>query len=491
MRQTIRFLLGDEPREFGGFDPTLTVLDWLRLQEGRTGTKEGCAEGDCGACTIVVGRLVAGAMRYEAVNACIRLMATLDGCQLLTVEHLKRPDGRLHPVQQALVEAHGSQCGFCTPGIVMSLYALWLQQDDPHPARVETVLQGNLCRCTGYEPIVKAAQNMGRIEPEARADAARAAAHAAQLIAVMADEETIAFEHGERAFFAPADLDRLAAILEDRPETTIVAGATDIGLWVTKKLKILQEVVWLGRIPELRAIGEMQRHIEIGAMLSYSDVWGHLARLFPDLGELIRRIGGEQVRNQGTIGGNIANGSPIGDMPPALIALDASLTLRCGAETRSLPLEDFFIAYGEQDLRAGEFLVSVKIPKLAPQARFRAYKASKRFEQDISAVCAAFHVTPASDRTIARARIAFGGMAGTPKRALAAEEALIGRSWTRTSFMDAAQALAHDFTPLSDMRASADYRMHVARNLFERFFIETSGQRVETRLAGDPRLAYV
>lgn len=491
MRSAIRFLFGDERRELSGFDPTLTVLDWLRLQERQMGTKEGCGEGDCGACTVVVGRLAGGVLRYEAVNACIRFMATLDGCQLLTVEHLKRADGRLHPVQQALVDAHGSQCGFCTPGVVMSLFALWLQQDAPHPARIETVLQGNLCRCTGYEPIVNAARAMGALDQGAREEASAFAAASAARLAELQDDETVAIERGSRVFLAPRTIDRLALTLEERPDATILAGATDIGLWVTKKMRVLDELVWLGRVDELRRVSESAEAIRIGAALTYSEVWAHLARLFPDMGELVRRTGGEQVRNMGTIGGNIANGSPIGDMPPALIALGARLRLRGGEETREIPLEDFFIAYGEQDRRAGEFVESVSIPKLAPAARFRCYKISKRFEEDISALCAAFCVTLGADHTIASARIAFGGMAGTPKRAEAAEAALIGRSWTRASFLDAADALPHDFTPIQDMRASADYRLRVARNLFERFFIETSGQRVETRLAGDPGLAHV
>ena len=479
MRETLRFLLGSEQREIGAVDPTLTVLDWLRLEERRIGTKEGCAEGDCGACTVVVGRLDDGSVIYEAVNACIRFLATLDGCQLLTVEHLKRRDGSLHPVQQALVDRHGSQCGFCTTGFVMSLYALWLNEQRPGPGRINDVLAGNLCRCTGYAPIIAAARLMYDLpaRPEDRPEDATARLQA------LHDDETLATGRDGRRFYAPATLPALTGLLDAEPDATLVAGATDVGLWVTKFQRVLPSVIYLGRIAALHRIEETGDGIEIGAGATYSEAEPALARLHPDLGELLRRLGALQVRNAGTIGGNIANGSPIGDTPPALIALGATLVLNRSGRQRRLPIEDFFLGYGKQDRQPDELVEFVSIPKPKPNARFRAYKITKRFDQDISAVCGAFLVE-LTDGLVTEARLAYGGMAGTPKRAAAAEQALLGRAWTRTSVEAAMAALVQDFTPLSDWRASAAYRARVAANLLLKFQIETTDPAAETRLVG-------
>jgi len=485
MRHTLRFLLGTELKALDTVDPTLTVLDWLRLSERRTGTKEGCAEGDCGACTVVVGRLIDGAIRYEAVNACIRFLATLDGCQLLTVEHLKRGDFTLHPVQQAMVDCHGSQCGFCTPGFVMSLYALWLNEDRPDTQRINDALAGNLCRCTGYAPIIAAARRMYALpaRPEDRP------ADAAALLQALQDDATLAIGRDGRRFYAPATLPALAALIDTEPDATLVAGATDVGLWVTKFQRVLPTVIYLGRVAALRRIEETSDAIEIGGGATYSEAEAALARLYPDFGELVRRLGAVQVRNVGTIGGNIANGSPIGDTPPALIALGATLVLRRGETQRRMPLEDFFLAYGKQDRRPGEIVEFVSIPKLPADTRFRAYKITKRFDQDISSVCGAFLVELAETR-VTRIRLAYGGMAGTPKRAAKAEQALLGQAWSRERIEAARTALAEDFTPLDDWRASAAYRAQVAANLLLKFFIETSDPSAETRLVGDRSLAH-
>jgi xanthine dehydrogenase small subunit len=485
MRNTLRFLLGEELVEIDACDPTRTVLDWLRLDRRLSGTKEGCAEGDCGACTVVVGRLDGGALRYEAVNACIRFLPTLDGCQLLTVEHLKAPDGTLHPVQQAMVDCHGSQCGFCTPGIVMSLFALWLNEHSPSVARIEDALAGNLCRCTGYEPIIAAARRMDRAE-RGEDRLVRAKPAIAERLKALADEATLALGDGERRFFAPATPAALGELVAAHPEATLVAGATDVGLWVTKAMRRLDPVIYLGRVEALRAIRDEGDRLWIGALANHVAVRAALAGLSPQLDEMMRRFGGEQIRNAGTIGGNIANGSPIGDLPPALIALGARLVLgrRGPDERRSIPLEDFFLAYRKQDRREGEFVEAVEVSKPPAGALYHVSKISKRFDEDISALCGAFYLERDEAGAITLARLAYGGMAAIPKRAKAAEAALLGRAWDEAAVAAASAALAQDFTPISDMRASAAYRLKVAGNLLRRFLIESAPRPAATRVAG-------
>jgi xanthine dehydrogenase small subunit len=489
MRDCVRFLLGDELKEIRNVDPTMTVLDWLRLSERKTGTKEGCAEGDCGACTVVIGRLDGDAILYEAVNACIRFVATLDGCQVLTVEHLKATDGTLHPVQQAMVDCHGSQCGFCTPGFVMSMFALYHNVPNPTPAGIDDALAGNLCRCTGYTPIAAASQRMYELAAPASDRFAHARTAIAEGLKALRDDETLRVGEGNRAFYAPATLDAFATLLAEHPEARIVSGATDVGLWVTKFQRVLDTVIYTGRIQGYRDITDTGDTLEIGAGATYTDIQTPIAALYPDFGELIRRIGALQVRNVGTIGGNIANGSPIGDSPPALIAAGATLVLRSASGRRSMPIEEFFIDYGKQDRRPDEFVEKVILPKPAPNARFRAYKITKRFDQDISAVCAAFSIR-LDGGTVTEAHIAFGGMAAIPKRAPLAEQALTGRPWTEATVRDAMAALRSDFTPLTDWRASAGYRMTVAANLLMKMYVETTDPDADTRLVGDRSLVH-
>ncbi len=485
VRQVIRFLLGGEERTIRDLPPTLTVLEWLRAHGGSSGracgTKEGCAEGDCGACTVVLGEPDGETMRYRAVNACILFIPALDGRQLLAVEQLRGTDGALHPVQQAMVAHHGSQCGFCTPGFVMSLFALYHAGAAPDRAAVNDALAGNLCRCTGYRPIVDAA--LAACDGVAADRFAARADETAARLRGMAEDPPLDIAHDGVRYAVPRTADQLAALLLARPDSTLVAGATDVGLWVTKQHKALASVVALDRVADLATVAEDDGVLAIGAGVVYEDALAALARHWPDFGRLLRRLGSRQIRNRGTMGGNVANASPIGDSPPALIALDATLVLRHGAERRCLPAEEFFRGYRQTALASGEFLERIEIPLPATAELFATYKVSKRFDQDISAVCAAFRLRLVDGR-VDDIRIAYGGMAAVPKRALAAERALLGQRWNRASVAVAIQALDGELSPISDMRASAAYRRLVAGNLLLRFLLETAAaETAPARLA--------
>ena len=487
MREGIRFLLGHEARELASADPTMTVLDYLRGPARRRGTKEGCAEGDCGACTVVLAEPdeAGTALRYRAVNACIAFLPCLDGKQLITVEDLQGPDGGLHPVQDALVEHHGSQCGFCTPGFVMSLFALC--HGGAREQSLSDVLAGNLCRCTGYGPILEAGEAVRGNSSDDRFSEREA--ETLKTLQALRDGKTACLGLDGRRAFAPKRLDELARLKLEHPEGRIVAGSTDVGLWVTKQHRELETTIHVCDVAELKRLSATDRSIEIGAAVTYSEAADVLGQHYPDFGEVIRRLGSVQVRNLGTIGGNIANGSPIGDSPPLLIALGARLILRRGEETRELALEDFFIDYGEQDLKPGEFVERVSLPLPRPGQLFRSYKISKRFDQDISAVCGAFNLT-LEDGKIATARVCYGGMAATPKRARHCEQALAGQAWSEATLKAAMAAIDRDYQPIDDLRASADYRAKVARNLLHKLYIETSGTGARLRLAGQSDLAH-
>ena len=480
MSDSIRFILNGEDIALTDVGSTETLLDFLRLRRRLTGTKEGCAEGDCGACTVLVGRLADGKLCYETVNACIRFVGSLNATHVVTVEHLAAKDGTLHPVQQAMVDQHGSQCGFCTPGIVMSLYGLWLTASSPSRADIERALQGNLCRCTGYEPIVKAAEQVAAQRPSSLFDPIeRDRADISARLWSLSDGRTIAMNSNGGQLVVPGSVDDLAEILAQQPKATIVAGATDVGLWVTKQMRDIDPVVFVNHLPELQTTTVSQEGITIGAGVTYAQAFATLGREIPAIGRLIDRIGGQQVRNMGTIGGNIANGSPIGDTPPALIALDARVTLRSKAGSRTIALEDYFIDYGKQDRKEGEFVESVFVPRPAAKLHYAAYKISKRRDEDISALCGAFLLGLDDEGTVDTIRIAFGGMAATPKRAKAVEAALIGQSWTQATVDAARTAFEEDYRPLTDWRATAEYRTLTAKNLLTRFFLETSGQGQE------------
>jgi xanthine dehydrogenase small subunit len=464
----IRFFHQGRIVEVEGAAPTRTVLEWLREDQRCTGTKEGCAEGDCGACTVVVGELDgAGALALKPVNACIRFLPTLDGKALFTVEDVAVGD-RLHPVQQAMVDCHGSQCGFCTPGFVMSMWACYERHQGAgtRPTRQQLAddLAGNLCRCTGYRPILDAGRQMFEAPP-VRLDPAPVVA----ALRTLAADAPLATREG---FFAPRSVDELAALRVEKPQARLFAGSTDVGLWVTKQLRDLPELISTTEVAELKRVDERDGELVIGAAASLEDAWLALVQRWPALRDVYLRFASPPVRHAGTMGGNVANGSPIGDAAPVLIALDARLVLRQGERVRELPLADFYVDYMKNRLEPGEFVQAIVVPT-GSAAHLRAYKISKRYDSDISAVLAALAIELDGDGVVRQARFAFGGMAAIVRRSAAAEAAVVGRPWTETTVQAAQAALAQDFQPLSDMRASATYRMQVAQNLLLRLWLET------------------
>ncbi|WP_068296522.1 xanthine dehydrogenase small subunit [Pararhodobacter sp. CCB-MM2] len=449
----IRFTLNGVAVDVKDQPPTRTFLDWLREDRGLKGTKEGCNEGDCGACTV----MLSDQRGTRAVNACILFLPQLHGKAVHTVEGLKAVDGTLHPVQTAMVNEHGSQCGFCTPGFVMSMATGHLNGVTDH----DTHLAGNLCRCTGYAPIIRAAE-------------AAAAEPVPAWLAEQVDASTLngLAEDAPDGVALPRSSDELAAWYMANPDGRLIAGATDVGLWVTKQLRELGPVAFLSGVDDMRGIEVTEDAIHIGAVTTIAELMPAIAPHFPGFAAMLRRYGSAQVRAAATLGGNIANGSPIGDSPPTLIALGATLYLRKGGDRRALPLEEFFLDYGKQDRAPGEFVEAVSIPRQPD--RLKCYKLSKRFDQDISAVLGCFNVS-VSDGMVTEARIAFGGMAGTPKRATAVESALFGQPWTEGTIHKAMAVFTQDFSPMSDMRASSDYRLEAAQNLLLRYFLEDQG----------------
>jgi xanthine dehydrogenase small subunit len=473
----LRFVM--DGREVAIEDPpaTMTVLEYLREVAGRRGTKEGCAEGDCGACTVVLGELAAdgGTVRYRAVNSCIRFLPTIDGKELVTVESLRQPSGAAHPVQQSMIDNHASQCGFCTPGFVMSLFATYLNRSQAARGDIVDALSGNLCRCTGYRPIIDAGLRQWNYPTPVRWSRleAQSAAHVEglrRLTRELGQHPSLQYS----GFHAPRTLAELGDALEAHPGALLLAGGTDVGLWATKQLRDLPTLIYLGDVAELARIEQRTEGVWIGAAVTFADAWPALVERFPALTEQAARFASPPIRNSATLCGNVANGSPIGDSIPALLALGTQIELRRGSTVRHLPLEQFYLGYQKKALAIGEFVSGVLIPAPVKGQLLASFKLAKRIDQDISAVCATFCLQTQGERVLS-ARLAYGGMAAIPSRAAHAERALETLGWNEQGLERAIAALAEDFKPLSDMRASSMYRLRTAGALLKRFYLQSRG----------------
>ncbi|MFC7436306.1 xanthine dehydrogenase small subunit [Hydrogenophaga bisanensis] len=479
--QTLRFLRRGAPVSLDNVPADRTLLDILREDLHLSATKEGCGEGDCGACTVVLGEVVNGRLRYKAINSCIRLAHSVDGMAVYTAEDIAAPSGELHPAQEAMVQCHGSQCGFCTPGFVMSLFGMYQNTQGGKGIgreQAQADLSGNLCRCTGYRPILDAAQQMGRLPLPAGCAVDEAATVAA--LSELKKKKPMA----EASYLRPTTLANLLQARAAHPQAQVVAGTTDVGLWVTKMHKRFPQVLDVTAARELQRVETYPHHIAIGAAVTLTDAFAALVKERPQLLSFSQRFAGLPVRNSGTLGGNVANGSPIGDSMPLLIALGASVVLmrwkktKTGGEIahRELRLEDLYTGYRTNVMRPDELLCWIKVPRPTGHALEKVYKISKRFDDDISAVCLAIQMTVKAG-VVQQVSIGAGGVAATPARARQTEAALLGQAWNEDTVMAATAALRAEFQPISDMRASAAYRHTVLGNLLRRFWLESQGQQ--------------
>jgi len=466
MIQAINFTLNGVQQHGVSCRADMTVLEWLRGEAMLRGTKEGCAEGDCGACSVLVKRAGSGPnAAHQPANSCIMLMGQLDGAELVTVEGLSSADGTSHVVQEKMAENGSSQCGFCTPGIAVSLAGLIDRNSNPSEADIHDALAGNLCRCTGYKPIVEAAK-LAKSEsvPSLPSAKAKKPSHQAGC--------------DDSAIFAPTKLSDLLKLKKSRPKAVLLAGGTDLSLSVAHAKSRWPQIISTRNVRELRQIMKTKTQLILGGAVTWEEALGEIDNIWPSFALLIRRFGSAQIRSMGTVAGNIANASPIGDGPPALLALNASLVLASVKGTREIPIEKFFLGYRKSALKAGEVISAIKIPLPAKSQQMRVYKVSKRYDQDISTVCGAFNLTLKRGKVV-DARIAFGGMAATPVRCFDIEKELVDREWDDETIELGKERIRQSFSPMSDMRGSAEYRSMVAGNLIERFALDIAGHDVE------------
>jgi xanthine dehydrogenase small subunit len=477
MTAPLRFFRRGEKITLANVPPSRTLLDVLREDLCSTATKEGCGEGDCGACTVVLGEAVQGQLTYKAVNSCIRLAHSVDGMAVWTAEDIADSKDQLHPVQQAMVECHASQCGFCTPGFVMSLFAMYQN----HTCKGQVItrelaqreLSGNLCRCTGYRPILDAAQMLDALPLVQMHESGLL-----QKLELLA-HESIGLQAdliGKNSYKSPVSLKILLKTRAAQPGAQLVAGTTDVGLWVTKQHRQFEQIIDITRVAELRRIEDYPHHIAIGAAVTLNDAFAALVKGRPQLQDFAARFAGLPVRNSGTLGGNVANGSPIGDSMPLLIALGANVVLMSIRGHREMPLEQLYTGYRQNVMAADEVLAWIKVPKPAPHEFMRIYKISKRFDDDISAICLGlnFQIT---NGVVTQASIGVGGVAATPVRAIKTEAACAHKDWSKATIDHIKTVLRAEFKPISDMRASGAYRTEVLGNLLERYWLESQGMQ--------------
>jgi len=463
----INFIREDRIIEIKNPDPNETLLNYIRTKLKKTGTKEGCAEGGCGACTVVLGELKNNEINYRAINSCITLLPTLQGKQLIIVEDLISKDGSLHPVQEAMVSCHGSQCGFCTPGFVMALFSMFKQNSNFKDNLIKDSIAGNLCRCTGYQPIIKAAKSLKGKNKNDYFSTNKA--NTINLLKKI-NNKSIKIYNKDKKYFAPIYVQDLKKIIKKNPNALFLSGGTDLSLNITKERKDINSIIYMNSIRELNFIKNNNAYIEVGATTPLIDFEYYIKKYYPDFTKILKRYGSPQIRNVGTIAGNIATASPIGDCLPLLLSLNAQIVLQDLKKTKILFLDSFFINYRKTKLKKGQFIHSIRIP-LFEKNIFKAYKVSKRFDDDISSVCAAFNLEIIKNK-IEVIRIAYGGMAAIPKRARFCEKVLLNSFINDETIHKAKEALEKDFKPINDMRASGLYRMEVAKNLLEKCCVE-------------------
>ena len=468
---TIQFLLNNKIYKIKNPDPNKTILSYVRDDLKKTGTKEGCAEGGCGACTIVLAELNKNKIIYKAINACISFLPILNGKQLILVEDLIN-DNKLHPVQEAMVKFHGSQCGFCTPGFTMSLFSMHKNFKSINNQVIDEALSGNLCRCTGYRPIIDAAKSLNK-----KKDQDQFKKNQKQTISLLRKLKNVDLEINNRGkkYFAPKTIINLKKILKKFPNAKILSGGTDLSLEVTKLRKELKTIISLNSIEKLNFIKKTKNSVEIGATTSLIDFQNFIKKYFVDFYDILKRYGSLQIRNVGTIAGNIATASPIGDTLPLLLTLDAKVVVQGLKQTKVFSLNEFFISYRKTKLKKGEFIYSIKIP-INKNKIFKAYKISKRFDDDISSVCGSFSFLINKNK-ITKVAIAYGGISEIPKRAITIEKKLINSEFSENTFSKAVNLINKDFSPLDDMRASKNYRIDVAKNLLLKAFYEIKNKQ--------------